>query len=48
MKGFRVNAGNKKVMWYEMSEGQRVRSRILENIHVLFAGKEFISIQSCV
>ena len=39
-KGFRVNSGKTKIAW--------CRLRILENIHVVFAGRELATTQSFV
>ena len=38
IKGLGVNARKNKVMWC-------VRFKIMENIHVVFAGKELVSVQ---
>ena len=42
-KGVRVNAEKTKVMWCQVSKGQL---RILENIHMVFAGRELVTTQS--
>ena len=39
----RVNSSKTKVMWYRVNSVQR----ILENIHVVFVGRELVAIQSC-
>ena len=43
IKGLKVYAGKTKIMWCRISKGQAEESRILESIHVVFAGRELVT-----